>query len=78
MKNKKDSIELAQVREWMQRRYKTYSVEKIIALGGTDEFAHKIGHNPDKLAEILNNQPSDSSLTAEELETALRMLQETK
>ena len=58
--------------------FKSYSVEEIIAAGGTTAFANKLGKHPERLVEKLKNLPPDAFLTEEEVECALRMLKESK
>ncbi|MVN23236.1 hypothetical protein [Mucilaginibacter arboris] len=58
--------------------FKSYSVEEIMAAGGTTAFANKSGKHPQQLVEALKNLPADAFLTEEELELALKMLKDNK
>jgi len=57
---------------------KSYSVDEILAAGGTTAFAEKLGKNPQNIAKRLENLPKDAFLTDEEVEIALKMLRENK
>ena len=59
-------------------KFKSYSVDEIMAAGGTTAFANKLGKNPENIIKRLEKLPKESFLTEEEVETALRMLKETK
>jgi hypothetical protein len=60
------------------RTHKSYSVEEILAAGGTSAFARKMGVSGKKQMEALANHPSEDFLTDEEMETALKILRENK
>jgi hypothetical protein len=57
---------------------KSYSVNEILAAGGTTAFAEKIGKNPEDLVNRLKRLPKEAFLTNEEVEEALKMLKEDK
>ena len=57
---------------------KSYSVEEVLAAGGTSAFAHKMGKSPQNLVEALKNLPDDSFLTNQEFDMAMQILQEEK
>lgn len=57
---------------------KSYSVDEILAAGGTTAFAEKLGKNPQDLLRKLEALPKDAFLTEEEVEEALKMLKESK
>jgi hypothetical protein len=61
-------------------RFKSYSVNEIIAAGGVDAFVEKIGKSNSwaTLMEALSKLPEDAFLTDEEAEAALKMLRENK
>jgi hypothetical protein len=59
-------------------RYKSYSVEEILAAGGPTVFAHKLGKNPQTILEKLKKLPKESFLTNEEARQALEALKEYK
>ena len=58
--------------------YKSYSVDEIMAAGGPTAFANKLGKNPQNIIKRLEKLPKDAFLTDEEVETALKMLKESK
>jgi hypothetical protein len=53
---------------------KSYSVEEILAAGGTSAFAAKMGKSPEKTMNLLQNLEIDSYLTNDELDAALEIL----
>ena len=55
---------------------KSYSVEEVLAAGGTSAFAHKMGKSPQNLVEALKNLPEESFLTNQEFDMALQILKE--
>jgi hypothetical protein len=59
-------------------RFKSYSVEEVLAAGGTTAFAEKLGKDPRKIMEKLKKLPKESFLTDEEVEAALKILNEGK
>lgn len=58
--------------------FKSYSVDEIIAAGGTTAFANKLGKHPELIGKKLKNLPEDAFITEEELVQALKMLKESK
>ena len=58
--------------------FKSYSVDEIIAAGGTTAFANKLGKHPELIGEKLKELPADAFLTEEELIQALKTLRESK
>lgn len=58
--------------------FKSYSVDEILAAGGTTAFANKLGKNFDDIEERLKKLPKDAFLTDEEVEEALRTLNASK
>ncbi len=59
-------------------KFKSYSVDEIMAAGGTTAFANKLGKNPENIIKRLEKLPKEAFLTEEEVETGLRMLKESK
>jgi len=57
---------------------KSYSVDEILAAGGTTAFAEKLGKNPENIENRLKRLPKDAFLTDEDVSNALRMLDESK
>jgi hypothetical protein len=60
------------------RTHKSYSVEEILAAGGTSAFARKIGVSGKKQMEALANIDAEDFLTDEEMEAALKILRDEK
>ena len=58
--------------------FKSYSVDEIMAAGGTTAFANKLGKHPQNLVDRLKNLPEDAFLTEEEATLALKMLKDNK
>jgi hypothetical protein len=58
-------------------KYRTAKPEDIIAAGGTDAWADKVGASFDKFLEGLKELP-ESDMSDEEWETALKNLENTK
>ena len=52
---------------------KSYTVEEILAAGGTTAFARKMGNTPEALKEALRNAPKDPA-TIEELQDLMEQL----
>lgn len=57
---------------------KSYSVDEILAAGGTTAFANKMGKDSSKLYERLSKMPKEDFLTDQEVADALRILNEGK
>ena len=60
------------------RTHKSYSVEEILAAGGTSAFARKMGLSGKKQMEAIAKIDADDFLTDEEMEEALKILRENK
>jgi len=59
-------------------RLKSYSVDEIMAAGGTTAFANKVGKNAQSLIDYLKEVPKDAFLTDEDVASALKILSESK
>jgi len=59
-------------------RFKSYSVEEILAAGGAIAFADKLGKNSRTLYEGLKSLPKDAFLTEEEFQQAMESLNASK
>ena len=57
---------------------KAYSVNDVIAAGGTTAFASKMGKDFAELIEGLKKFPKDAFLTEEEFDEAMKTLNESK
>lgn len=75
--NKKD-IDIDKNEHFDFPGFKTYSVDELLATGGTTAFAGKLGKDPRKLIDLLNELPEEDFLTDEEVEAALKTLNEGK
>jgi len=59
-------------------KFKSYSVDEILAAGGATAFADKLGKNSRTLLEGLKTLPKDAFLTEEEAQQALETLNASK
>ena len=59
-------------------RHKSYSIDEIMASGGTTAFANKMGKNFQAIGNQLKKIPKDAFLTQEEADAALKMLNESR
>jgi hypothetical protein len=59
-------------------KFKAYSVNEIMAAGGTTAFANKMGKSWGSLIDSLKKLPKDAFLTDEEVREALKTLNESK
>lgn len=75
--NKKD-IDIAKDERVDFPRYKSYSVNEVLAAGGTTAFAEKLGKDPRKIIEELKKLPKESFLTEEEFQAAMETLRRGK
>ena len=57
-------------------RHKSYSIDEILAAGGTTAFANSLGKNPAKIVSTLKDLPKDAFLTKDEAVLALELLKE--
>jgi hypothetical protein len=76
MNNK--NIETSNEKEYSFPRLKSYSIDEVLAAGGTTAFANKIGKNPENIEIRLKKLPKDAFLTDDEVTQALKMLNESK
>ena len=58
--------------------YKSYSIDEILASGGTTAFATKLGKSPQTIEGRLRDLPEDGFLTKEEVKRALETLSNSK
>ncbi|HEY2583951.1 MAG TPA: hypothetical protein VGI43_19235 [Mucilaginibacter sp.] len=59
-------------------KLRAYSVDEILAAGGTTAFANKMGKTAQSLIDHLKNRSKDAFLTDEDVADALKMLNESK
>lgn len=55
-----------------------YSVNEILAAGGTTAFANKLGKNFQNIEDRFKQLPSDAFLTEADFEAAMKILDEKK
>ena len=78
LKMNKQKTEAVESNEGAFFKVKSYSINEIMAAGGPTAFANKLGKNPQNIIKRLEKLPKDAVLTDEEVETALKMLKESK
>lgn len=78
LKMSKRKIEESKIIKNTFPNFKSYSVEEILAAGGTTAFANKLGKNPENLAERLKQFPEEAFLTEDEFALALETLNRSK
>jgi len=74
----KRNVETSQDDQKPFSKIKSYSIDEILAAGGTTAFAEKLGKNPENIENRLKRLPKDAFLTDEDVSNALRMLDESK
>jgi len=74
----KNSIKTTENLESSFPRYKAYSINEILAAGGTTAFADKMGKNFGDLVAALKELPKDAFLTEEEFLKAMETLNQSK
>ena len=74
----KKNIDAVQEGNFDFPRFKSYSVDEVLAAGGTTAFAKKLGKDSSKIIEDLKKLPKDAFLTDEEFEAAMETLRRGK
>lgn len=74
----KGKIEESKIVKSSFPKFKTYSVEEILAAGGTTAFANKLNKRPQDIPERLRQLPYDAFLTDDEVVSALEVLNASK
>jgi hypothetical protein len=74
----KQKMETLEKEEGAFFKVKSYSIDEIMAAGGPDAFAKKLGKNFKNIENRLKNLPKDAFLTEEEIEIAIKDLRENK
>jgi hypothetical protein len=74
----KINIETSKEEQFSFPKFKSYSVDEILAAGGTDAFAEKMGKSWENLIANLEKLPKDAFLTDEEFEEAMKTLNQSK
>jgi len=74
----KNNIKTSEDAEMPSFNYKSYSIDEIIAAGGTTAFADKMGKSAKALEDALRKLPKNAFLTEEEFLKAMETLNESK
>jgi hypothetical protein len=74
----KREIETSKEEQHSFSKLKAYSIDEVLAAGGTTAFAKKMGKSADGLLNALKNLPEDAFLTEEEFEEAMKTLNQSK
>ena len=74
----KKNIEISDDTQHLFPNLQSYSIDEIMAAGGTTAFANKSGKNAQSLVDRLNNIPKDTFLTDEDIDNALKILKSSK
>lgn len=74
----KKNIKIQSDAEPLFSRHKAYSVDEILAAGGTTAFANKLGKHPERLLQKLKSLPPDAFLTEDEFALAMETLNQSK
>ena len=76
--SKRDS-EISEGKQHSFPKVKAYSIDEVLAAGGTTEFAKKkMGKSWEGLLDALEKLPEDAFLTDEEFEEAMKTLNQSK
>ena len=74
----KRNIETSKEEQHPFSNLKSYSIDEILAAGGAEAFADKLGKNFQNVEIRLKKLPKDAFLTEEEVIQALKTLNESK
>jgi hypothetical protein len=74
----KRNIEISREEQNPFSNLKSYSVDEILAAGGTTAFAEKMGKSAEGLLNVLKNLPQEAFLSDEEFEEAMKTLNQSK
>ena len=74
----KREIKAAEEERYSFPKIKAYSIDEVLAAGGADAFAEKLGKNFQNIEHRLKKLPKEAFLTDEEVTDALKMLNESK
>ncbi|HEY2722398.1 MAG TPA: hypothetical protein VGI82_11770 [Chitinophagaceae bacterium] len=75
--DKKD-IKVSKDTQHLLPKLKSYSIDEIMAAGGTTAFANKMGKSAQSLIDRLKEIPKEDFLTEEEVAEALKTLSQSK
>jgi hypothetical protein len=74
----KRNIEISKEEQPSFPKFKSYSIDEILAAGGATAFAEKMGKSWEGLITNLEKLPKDAFLTDEEFEEAMKTLNQSK
>jgi len=74
----KKNIEISKDNDRLFPNVKSYSINEIMAAGGPDAFAEKMGKSWESLIANLEKLPKEAFLTDEEFEEAMKTLNQSK
>jgi len=74
----KKNIEISKDNDRLFPNVKSYSINEIMAAGGPDAFAEKMGKSWENLIANLEKLPKEEFLTDEEFEEAMKTLNQSK
>jgi hypothetical protein len=74
----KRNIETSKEEQHSFPKFKSYSVDEILAAGGPTAFAEKMGKSWESLIDRLEKLPKDAFLTDEEFDEAMKTLNQSK
>jgi hypothetical protein len=74
----KNNIKATEEAKPLFSSFKSYSIDEIIAAGGTTAFADKMGKSAKSLEDALKKIPKDAFLTEEEFLKAMETLNQSK
>jgi hypothetical protein len=74
----KKNIEISEEKKFSLSNHKSYSINEVLAAGGANAFASKLGKNLGNLKDKLSKLPADAFFTDEEVKQAIEMLNESK
>ncbi|WP_259071540.1 hypothetical protein HDF24_26025 [Mucilaginibacter sp. X4EP1] len=74
----KKNIKISNEEQYSFPGLRSYSINEILAAGGTTAFANKLGKNAQSLLDYLKSIPKEDLLTEEEVADALKILNESK
>ena len=74
----KKGIDISKDEQQPFTKLKSYSIDEVLATGGADAFAEKMGKSWQNLIATLKKIPKEDFLTEEEFEQAMKTLKESK
>lgn len=74
----KKNTEISKDNQRSFSKLKSYSIDEILAAGGTTAFADKMGKTAQALIDTLEKLPKDAFLTEDEFKPAMETLNQSK